>query len=119
MRIANICILFSSLQQIPENHWLYRLKADIQKIEPSTQLILYSSRARGNYKPDSDWDLLLLTDKPRLSFEETMKIRTPISLAKLDLEQVISLQVFNRQKWENRVYISPFFEKKEKDSILI
>jgi len=105
--------------QIPENHWLYRLKADIQKIEPSAQLILYGSRARGDAKPDSDWDLLLLTEKPRLSFEERMKIRRPITLVELDLAQVVSLQILNRQKWENRVYVSPFFENVQKDGILI
>ena len=105
--------------QIPENHWLHRLKADIQQIEPSAQLILYGSRARGDYKSDSDWDLLLLTDKPRLSFDERMKINRSITLVELDLAQVVSLQIFNRQKWENRVYVSPFFENVEKDGILI
>ena len=29
-------------------------------------LYLYGSRARGDYHSDSDWDLLLLLDKPKL-----------------------------------------------------
>ncbi len=71
--------------QFPADHWLYRLKAEIQKIEPTAQLILYGSRARGDARPDSDWDLLLLTEKPKVSFQDEMKIRRPITLVELEI----------------------------------
>jgi len=105
--------------QIPDNHWLYCLKADIQKIEPSAQLILYGSRARGDARPDSDWDFLLLTDKPKVTFKFEDEIRIPITLMEIEIGEPFNLQILNRQKWENRVYISPFFENVEKDGILI
>ena len=30
----------------------------------NSTLLLYGSRARGDNRPDSDWDLLILLDKP-------------------------------------------------------
>ena len=32
----------------------------------NSSLLLYGSRARGDNRPDSDWDLLILLDKPKL-----------------------------------------------------
>lgn len=36
-----------------------------------SSLLLYGSRARGNAREDSDWDLLILLDKPRLEADAT------------------------------------------------
>ena len=115
----------------PSDHWLYRLKAEILKIEPTAQLILYGSRARGDAKPDSDWDLLLLTEKPKLSFEERMKIRRPltlielelilrpITLQELDLAEVLSLQIFNLNEWHNKFRITPYYENIQREGIVV
>ncbi len=35
-------------------------------LSKGSMLFLYGSRARGDYHEDSDWDLLLLLDKPRI-----------------------------------------------------
>ena len=36
----------------------------------NSSLLLYGSRARGDNRPDSDWDLLILLDKPKLSSQD-------------------------------------------------
>ena len=36
----------------------------------NSSLLLYGSRARGDNRPDSDWDLLILLDKPSLTFKD-------------------------------------------------
>jgi predicted nucleotidyltransferase len=105
--------------KLPENHWLYDLKAEILKIEPTAQLILYGSRARGDAKPDSDWDLLLLTDKPKLSFEERMKILRPINLQEMELAQVLSLQIFNKNEWHAKFRITPYYENIQREGIWV
>lgn len=107
------------MTKFPENHWLYRLKADLLKIERTAQLILYGSRARGDARPDSDWDLLLLTEKPKISFEERMKIRRPITLIELELITILSLQIFNLEEWKNKFYITPYYENIQKEGILL
>lgn len=39
---------------------LHRIRDTIHGIEPAARIILYGSRARGDARPDSDWDLLIL-----------------------------------------------------------
>lgn len=40
-----------------------RIRDAVREIEPQTRAILYGSRARGTAQPDSDWDLLLVTER--------------------------------------------------------
>lgn len=42
-------------------------------------LYLYGSRARGDYHSDSDWDLLLLLDKPKLEHGDFNRYSYPIA----------------------------------------
>ena len=41
---------------------LLKCRDAVKKIEPSAEIILYGSRARGNAEPESDYDFLILTD---------------------------------------------------------
>lgn len=38
-------------------------------LPPKSTLLLYGSRARGDAHKDSDWDLLILLDKPELTYQ--------------------------------------------------
>ncbi len=40
------------------------IKKCISDIDPNAQVILFGSRARGDERAESDWDLLVLTDYP-------------------------------------------------------
>lgn len=45
-----------------EQALLDRIRAAIRELEPTAEIILFGSRARGDAMPDSDWDLLVLLD---------------------------------------------------------
>lgn len=71
-------------------------------------LILYGSRARGDAKKESDWDLLIVTSKKRdLWFEN--KIRDKIYDVELEYLQAVSAIILNDKEWDN-MQITPFYK---------
>jgi uncharacterized protein len=47
-----------------DTEFLQRVKATVQAIDPTAEVWLFGSRARGDARDDSDWDFLVLTDGP-------------------------------------------------------
>lgn len=61
---------------------LNRIRQVASQVLPiGSTLYLYGSRARGDAHDGSDWDLLLLLDKPRLDFEDFDKYSYPVNHA--------------------------------------
>lgn len=54
-----------------------KVKAIIQEILPGARIILFGSRAKGTYTEESDFDLLVITEK-NLSETEKINIRSSI-----------------------------------------
>lgn len=40
------------------------VKQEVIHIDPKAEVILFGSRAREDFRPDSDWDFLVLLDRP-------------------------------------------------------
>ena len=64
-------------------------------------LYLYGSRARGDYHEESDWDLLLLLDKPKLEHEDFDKYSYPFVLMGWDLGADIRPHAYTKEEWFN------------------
>ena len=76
------------------------IRDTIRASEPTAQIILYGSRARGDAREDSDWDVLTIIDKPRLSLKERSNIQYPIWDKGLELGQEINVFPYTRRQWE-------------------
>lgn len=79
-------------------------------------LLLYGSRARGDEKADSDWDLLILVDKNTLVESDYDMLSFPFTLLGWNIGQTISPQLYTRNEWENLSYL-PFYKNVEHDKI--
>lgn len=76
------------------------IRDSIRASEPTAQIILYGSRARGDAREDSDWDVLTIVDKPRLTLKDRTNLQYPIWNKGLEMGQKINVFSYTRRQWE-------------------
>jgi len=90
-----------------------------RQILPNEKVILFGSQARGDARPDSDWDLLVLLNKGKENFiEDYDKYAYPFSRLGLEYDALINAKVFTVKDWE-RQKPSIFYKNIEQDGIEI
>ena len=78
---------------------------------------VYGSEARGDARPDSDIDLLILVDKPQVTDRDEDVIFAPLYQIELETGVLINPIIVARNEWGKRV--SPFYLNVENESIRI
>lgn len=79
---------------------LEQIRQAAKEVLPSgSTLYLYGSRARGDARPESDWDLLLLLDKPKLEPDDFSKYSYPIMTMGWDLGEDIRVHSYTKKEW--------------------
>ena len=68
---------------------------------------LYGSEARGDARPDSDIDLLILVDQPSVSGEDENRIFTPLYQIELQSGVLINPLIIPKSQWGKPV--TPFY----------
>lgn len=70
------------------------------KILPKgSTLYLYGSRARGDEHEGSDWDMLLLLDKPCEETDDFKKYSYPLLTVGWDLGEAFSVHTYTKNEW--------------------
>lgn len=98
---------------------IVRRVADIlHRIAPNAQAILYGSEARGDARPDSDIDvLILLDDSEQLTAERELEITRHLYEVEVDTGVIISPMVMLRHMWESAT--TPFTINVMKEGIVL
>lgn len=81
-------------------------------------LYLYGSRARGDWNENSDWDLLILLDKPKRDTKYWENYAWPFTEMGWDVNEDISARTFTKNDWFNGPHTMFFFNVEEDKEIL-
>lgn len=82
--------------------------------DKNAKVLLYGSRARGDNRNDSDWDLLILLDKDRITEEDYERIAYPLYDLGIDNNTLVSPKLYTVKDWEKRSF-TLFYKNVAKD----
>ncbi|MCC8153034.1 MAG: nucleotidyltransferase domain-containing protein [Tannerellaceae bacterium] len=85
---------------------------------PDHKLILFGSQARGDANEDSDWDLLIILNKPEREPRDMEYYMTPFTELGWELNEYFSTKIYSHNEWE-RSKPSLFYKNVQKDGVEI
>jgi predicted nucleotidyltransferase len=102
-----------------ENTITKMIKAKINQKDPSAEIILFGSHARGEANKKSDWDILILINKQDPSRLIERELRGEIFDIELDIGEPISTFVFSKTEWEQKYKVTPFYQNIKREGIYL
>uniref|UniRef100_UPI0007031185 nucleotidyltransferase domain-containing protein n=1 Tax=Candidatus Symbiothrix dinenymphae TaxID=467085 RepID=UPI0007031185 len=78
----------------------------------------FGSQARGDERPESDWDLLVLLDKPKREVKDYDIYGYPFTDLGWNYGVYLSTKIYTTAEWENGKAF-PFYKNVEHDGIEI
>ena len=91
----------------------------IKSVDAGSEVYLFGSRARGEAQKESDWDVLILIDKPKKSRQIEEKYRDTIFQIEMEIGAPISIFVYSKTDWEYRFSKTPLYQNVKKEGVKI
>ncbi len=97
---------------------LHEILRAIQQVEPTAEVRLFGSQARGDAQESSDWDVLILLNH-EADFFLKRQIRDALFLIELEYAIVINSFVYSKSFYAKRINSNPLFLAIEKDGFML
>ncbi len=101
-----------------KNETISKIKRKILEVDNNVEVILFGSRARGEEREDSDWDIIILTRYP-VDLRKEQIFRHKLFELELELGIALSTFVFSKSEWENKMRITPLYRNVMEEGISI
>ncbi|MHB1336310.1 MAG: nucleotidyltransferase domain-containing protein [Candidatus Humimicrobiaceae bacterium] len=102
-----------------ESNAIYKLKNELLKNFPGAELILFGSKARGDFTDFSDLDVLILVDR-EVDYELKDKIIEIAYDIELENDIVFGLIIENKKSWRSSRYrVMPLYKNVEREGAII
>lgn len=103
------------------NKIIARFKETAERIlPPGSRVVMFGSRARGDARVDSDWDLhILVPGNEKLSLDKTSEICWEFNrIGIYEFDEVIESFAYSKSDWLRRNFM-PFYKNVERDKIIL
>lgn len=86
-------------------------------VPPGGQVWLYGSRARGDAHEVSDWDILILLNKPKLEASD-YDVTYPFRVLGWEIGVEISPHIYTKKQWDEWTFL-PYRKNVERDKYVL
>jgi uncharacterized protein len=102
-----------------KKHVIQLIRQKVNEIDNTAEVILYGSRARGDNKQDSDWDVMILLKQKNVDKKVEQTFRHHLLDLELEIGVPISVFAYSKSDWEGKYSVTPLFRSIKKEGILI
>ena len=102
-----------------KQHIIQLIRQKVNELDDTAEVILYGSRARGDNKRDSDWDVMILLNRKNVDKKVEQIFRHHLLDIELEIGVPISVFVYSKSDWEGKYSVTPLFKSIKKEGILI
>ena len=96
-----------------------RIVGVVNQTAPNSLVFLYGSRAQGTADNSSDWDLLILMNKNKITFTDETNFMNAFYELELETGEVLSPLIYSKNEWKEKYLHTPLFENIKRDGIQI
>lgn len=102
------------------NRLIEAIRAKADEILPAgSRVALYGSRARGDARPDSDWDLhILVPGEEKLPLARWNEYAWPLADVGLVMDEIVNPRLYSFAGWMKRSFL-PFYKNVEHDKVIL
>lgn len=102
-----------------EKALLIRCRNAVKDFDPSAEIILYGSRARGDAKLESDYDLLVLIDG-EITLKREDDFRRRLFPIELETGAVLTVILTNKKDWNSSLYDAmPLYQNIKREGVIL